>query len=78
MIDNNIFCELTVAVTKMLYDPNGVDLNHFRYIRGGLEYIRVDKSLNDACLAERRASGWVICEVFKQADDTMLDFNIGF
>jgi hypothetical protein len=62
----------------MFYDTNGVDLNHFCYIRGGLEYIGVDKSLNDASLAERRASRWVICEMFEQADDTMLDFNIGF
>lgn len=62
----------------MFYDSNGVDLNHFRYIRGGLEYIGLDKSLNDASLGERRASGWVICQVFEQANNTMLDFNIGF
>ena len=62
----------------MLYDSNGVDLNHFCYIRGGLEYIGVDKSLNDASLTERRASGRIICKVFEQADNTMLDFNIGF
>jgi hypothetical protein len=62
----------------MLYDTNGVDLNHFRHIRGGLEYIAVDKSLNDAGLAERRASRWAISEVFEQAEDTVLHFNIGF
>jgi hypothetical protein len=62
----------------MFYDSNGIDLNHFCYIRGGLEYVGLDKLLNDTSLAERRASGWVICEVFEQADDAMLDFNIAF
>ena len=37
----------------MFDDTNSVNLNHFRYIRGRLEYIGVDKSLNDASLAER-------------------------
>jgi len=59
-------------------DTNGIDLDHFRYIRGGLEYSGVDEPLNDASLAERRTSGRGICKVLEQADNTMLDFDISF
>ena len=62
----------------MLYDPYGVDLDHFRQVRGWLEYIRVDESLDDAGLAESGTSRCGIGEVLEQANDTVLDFNVSF
>lgn len=60
----------------MFCDSDGIYLDHFHHIRGGLEYFGVDESLNDPGIAERRAGGRGICEVLEQTDGTMLYFDI--
>jgi len=62
----------------VFYDTNSVDLDHFYHVRGRLEYVGCDEAFDDASLAERRTSRCGVCEVFEQADDTMLDLEISF
>ncbi len=61
----------------MLRDSYSVDLYHFGDVCARLENLRVHEPPGYTSLAERGASGCCVCEMLQQADEAVLNFDVG-